>query len=148
MVHATRIAPKLYQGSKPPIGERLREIGVDVLILCAMEYQPPESDFPGVRVEHAPLDDGELDERQWKIAQKAATKAALAVRSGKRTLVTCAMGANRSGLVTALTLRQLTGRSGSRIIRHIRDRRPGSLCNPWFVKALERECPQSVSAPA
>jgi hypothetical protein len=119
---ANEIAPQLWQGSAPPTGPTVRRSGFDVLVLCAQEYQPPPPDFPGVRVIHAPMDD-----RAWipeMEAHKAAQAAAAHIRAGRRVLVTCYKGWNRSGLVSALTLWYLTGLHGSHLVRRVRARRP------------------------
>ncbi len=132
MLDATEIAPGLYQGSKPPTGPALRNAGFDTLALTAKEVQPPSPDFPGVRVLRASLDD-----RPWVPVQEAhalARQVAAEVRAGRKVLVTCYMGWNRSGLVTMLALWYLTGWPGSRVVQHVRRRRPvpGAMANRYF----------------
>ncbi len=51
-------------------------------------------------------------------------------------MVTCMAGINRSGLVSAVTLHMMTGRSGKDCVRHIQQCRPGALRNPRFVEWL------------
>lgn len=133
---ASRIAGALYQGSAPPIGLTVRDCGFDVLVLAAKEYQPDDTLFPGVRVLHAPLDDANVDAYTWSVASGAASRVARALRRGGRVLVTCHMGINRSGLIVALSLHELSRQQASPIIRHIRRARPGSLRNEEFVRAL------------
>lgn len=136
---ATRIATRIYQGSAPPPGPDVRRCEFNVLVLSAMEYQPPSEMFPGVRVVHVPLDDAKLTRAEWVRAVAAADQVARAVRDkDARALITCAMGRNRSGLVTALTLYLLTGERGDKIVRHIQRRRQNALTNPSFVAALAR----------
>ena len=115
---ANQIAPKLYQGSPPPPGPELRARGIDVVVLCAEEIQPPDWTFPGVRVIHAPMDDSErIPER---VAHNAAREVARALRAGKRVLITCAMGLNRSGLVSAQALWYATGMPGYKCVEAVR----------------------------
>lgn len=144
-IDATRIGPKLHQGSEPPRGTKLRRAGFDVVVLCAMEIQPPSSAFVGVEVLHYGIDDGPVTPMLWTRANRAAKAVARRIRAGKRVLVTCAMGRNRSGLVVALALRELTGRSGARIVRHVRSLRANALTNPHFERALTAHAPHSVS---
>lgn len=134
----TKIAPRLYQGSVPLPG-RFRDVarcGFNMLVLAAKEFQPPMSVFPGVRVYHVPLDDAEPTSRELDMALRAAGEVARAVRIGQNVLVTCMMGRNRSGLVVALAMHMLTGRSGISIVRHIQYRRTNALSNPYFVGVL------------
>lgn len=51
-------------------------------------------------------------------------------------LVHCGAGLNRSGLLTALTMRLLTGESGRASAEHVRQQRPGALCNGAFNEYL------------
>lgn len=136
VVDATRLFPKLYQGSYPlaPIAPA----GFRVLVLCAEELQF-RSEEPGVRTLRCPLyDNGEhvFTKSEWIEAVRTARAVADYVAHGWRTLVTCAQGRNRSGLVSALALYQLTGLSGEQCVEHIRNRRVGALSNDDFVAAL------------
>ncbi len=139
-VDSTRILPGLHQGSRPPQGGELQARGVDVLVLCALEYQPFDAYFPGVKVLRVRLDDSgvPMSEREWEDAQVISLDVAMLVAQGKRVLVTCQQGRNRSGLVVALTMHRLTGQSGAACVRHIQRLRHKALENEWFVAALER----------
>lgn len=114
----------------------MRAAGFDVLVLCAREFQPPATHYPGVDVIHAPLDDA------WTVpiqaAVRAAREVALRLYLRQRVLVTCNQGRNRSGLVSALALWYLGGNSGRRCADHVRARRPGALSNPVFYQWLTR----------
>jgi len=138
LVEASPIKAGLWQGSAPPVGDAVRKSGFDVLVLCAEEYQPPASAFPGVEVIHAPNDDSKLTRTQLAGALQAAHRAALALKQGKQVLVTCRVGWNRSGLVSALSLHLLTGKSGGECVGLVQRGREGALGNPYFVAALER----------
>lgn len=60
------------------------------------------------------------------------------VRSGKRVLVRCYAGLNRSGLVVGCALAELTGLDGATVIRSLRAQRsPIVLCNPTFAAIVE-----------
>jgi hypothetical protein len=137
-IDATRIAPQLYQGSRPPPGPALRRAGFGMLVLCAVEHQPPADQFPGVTVVRARIDDSgrPMEQREWLEALRASNVAAHAVRAGRAVLTTCAMGLNRSGLVNALTLCRLTRMGGRDAAALIRRRRAHALSNRYFVAAL------------
>lgn len=153
---ATQIIPGLYQGSAPPPGRTLAQAGFKKLILCAMEFQPPHlvpayanniigleapDPFPGVEVFYAPNDDNPLEpatREQLLIAIGAARSTAMTLQHGGKVLVTCWMGLNRSGLVSALTLHILLGCSGRKAVQMVQQKRPNALKNPQFVSHLNR----------
>jgi protein-tyrosine phosphatase len=128
----------LWQGSRPPQGKEIADAGFDVLVLTAMEYQPPSEAFPGVRVLHTPLDDAEPTAVERSMAFGASAAVAEALKRGKRVLVTCQMGLNRSGWVVARAL-QLGGVSRRESIAMVRRARGSmALCNDDFVADLMR----------
>jgi len=60
------------------------------------------------------------------------------VREGKRVLVRCWAGLNRSGLVVGCALAELTGLDGPTVIRALRNQRsPIVLINPHFARIVE-----------
>ena len=111
-----------------------------MVVLTAKEHQPSSAHFPGVEVVHAGYDDSfRPDPMDLARAKVAAQKVANALASGKRVLVTCYMGLNRSGLVSALSIYILSeGRiTGREAVQIVRMGRPGALGNPAFVALLE-----------
>lgn len=129
----------LYQGPKPPTGLALRDAGFDLLILCAADYQENADKFPGVSVIHAPGDDDREHPPapHWvSVWTDAAKSAAEALQADKKVLVTCYAGLNRSGFVTALTLRFVTGWSGARCVELVQKRRFNALFNEYFIDYL------------
>ncbi len=132
---ADRIAPRLWQGADPPQGPWLHELGVNVLVLCAAESQPSAHRFPGIKVIYAPMHDSAHVPAD--VAGPAAERVARYVRRGKRVLVCCAMGWNRSGLVTALALWILTGVSGAECVKQVQSRRENALGNEQFRQYVE-----------
>ena len=138
-VESSEIIHNLWQGSQPRTGTRVRDAGFGLLVLCAEEYQPPASEFPGVVVIHAPNQDDSSQPPSRKTLYKAAAaaqQAAQAMAEGKKVLCTCYAGINRSGLVTALILRQHLGCSGAEAVRMVQRRRMGALSNEQFVRVL------------
>lgn len=138
MLDVNRVAPKLYFGSAPRVGSALTRAGFDVVLLCAREYQPRSRELPGVLVVHCGIDNSLAPtEAEIETAIDASRVAATAVMDGKRVLISCWMGKNRSGLVMALTLMRLYGLSGPEAVQAVQAARPGALFNPAFVSLVE-----------
>jgi protein-tyrosine phosphatase len=138
-----KIVENLWQGAIPPRGDTLVKKGFQVLVLCASENQNADA-YPGLQVICAPGDDDERVhrmERDLKVWIPAAQQVADAVRQGKKVLVTCMAGLNRSGMVIALALRELTGWSGPAIVKHMKAQRPYALCNSTFEKYIKDSFP-------
>ena len=133
---ATPVSPRLWVGSAPPLERDLPT--VDILVLCAAEVQPERMAFHG-QVLRCPIPDAALTPAQLELVLKTSVAVAQAIVEGQRVLVTCAKGRNRSALVVAFALHQLTTMSGDQIVAHIRKQRgEASLRNRWFVaKILE-----------
>jgi hypothetical protein len=134
MIDATRLGPKLYQGSYP----MLRVCPpFKVLVLCAKEAQS-RSDERGLLTLRVRLDDSgdDITQVEWHAAVEMGRRVASLVASGHRTLVTCAAGRNRSGLVCAIALYELTLMDGKECVEHIRALRPNALTNDSFVRKL------------
>ena len=109
-----------------------------MLVLCAEEYQPPSSDFPGVHVIRARLDDAVPSKREIAEALVAADYVRRNMEIGRVCLVTCAMGLNRSGLVSGLAMR-MAGYDGPTAVRAVKSARGEyALSNEHFRKLVER----------
>ena len=142
IIDAHRIIRRLYQGSLPPAGPWLRHAGFDVLVLAARELQPSASRFPGLVVYHVPLEDdpGPLTSQERRVIRRVSRLLAAHHRAGKRVLITCAAGWNRSGIITAATLRRITGAPHDAIVDRIRRKRsPRALGNRDFVRAFKQQ---------
>ena len=83
-----------------------------------------------------PFDDDAIDGADMWALKHLASQVAWAVREDKRVLVHCAAGLNRSGLICAFALLQLTDWSSDKTIAHIQKLRPMSLSNPYFTTYL------------
>ena len=130
------VIPKyLAQGSVPTQGSPLHAM-FDSVVLCAEEHQ--DIALPGIEVIHAPFDDSGHGPTpaEVQIAWRAARRVVRRLRTGKRVLVTCAMGWNRSGLVVGFVLITL-GLAPAQAIDVIRMARgPTALSNKHFVRLL------------
>lgn len=119
-------------------------MGFDVVVLMAQEHQPRSVELPGIRVVHCPIDDDPrgLSSRGYAAAEQCADLVASEVRSGRNVLVTCAAGLNRSGLVTALALRNMYRIPGVAAVAHVQSRRPGALSNSAFAEYVRDRLPR------
>lgn len=140
---AHEIIPQLWQGSRPRAGREVAEAGFDVLVLCAREHQPAPDAYPGILVILAPNDDHHFVTREdLQVAVRTASRVVAYLQQGKKVLVTCLAGINRSGLVVALTIHKFLGFSGKSCIDIVREKRrfadvgDEALTNTFFVEAL------------
>ena len=126
------IPGRLAQGSAPPPGAQLP---FDVIVLAAREYQPA---LPGYEVIYVPLsDDGPpptYEERE--LIRDQSSRIARRLRAGRRVLVTCRQGRNRSGVLAGRALVEL-GHDPERVFRTIRQLRNG-LTNTYFADMVLR----------
>lgn len=139
---AFRVSENLWIGSAPPIGWVVSQ-HFDCLVLSAMEYLPGPSCWPKVETLTVPLnDDGSpMRREEMKDAVKTAGKVITWLREGKRVLVTCHQGRNRSGLICALALCKGQGMSPKRAVNTVRAARgPEALRNPYFLQFLSDYC--------
>lgn len=133
-----KINEGLFQGAWPPFGDQLAKCGFDVLVLCAEENQHDDL-YVGLNVICAPGKDNahpHVMERYLSTWIVAAQRVAQQVKLGKKVLVTCMAGLNRSGMVTAMALHLLTGWSGELCVERVQERRPMALCNDTFAQWL------------
>lgn len=112
----------------------------DVIVLSADEFQPHKSLICALaaapQIIYAPLDDAQLTESEIRIATAAAENVANAYAEGKKILVTCFQGRNRSGLITALAMHLYYGMSGQEAVSIVKKQRKDVLTNPSFVDFL------------
>lgn len=134
------IVPNIAQGSFPsPLSEALKH--ADTIVFCAEEKQPRIGKLPlGKAVLRLPFDDDiyrPIPPEAGRIFHQMAHRLAREARSGRRVLITCAMGLNRSGIITALTLMHAHGMAPADAIRLIRGKRSrDALMNPMFEQWL------------
>ncbi|MFF2625294.1 protein phosphatase [Kitasatospora griseola] len=135
------VAPGLRMGGhhwRDPAGQR-HPVRVDseFELVVSLFTAPGHGPTPGVEHFVAEVPDGPLDAEQLAAVQDAATHTADAVAAGRRVLVRCRSGYNRSGLVVAQALVEL-GAHPAEAIHRVRARRsPWALSNGLFVAYLE-----------
>jgi protein-tyrosine phosphatase len=143
-VDSTEIVPGLFVGAAPR-PEMIKPDDFDVLWLTTKEYQPESDAFPGVDVHRVKLDDDPdkgLDLDAIRKAVHAGRRVAREVAEGKRVLVTCARGLNRSAFVAGIALMTLgQGRmTAKEAVGILRARRGDDVLSESSVweKVLER----------
>ena len=134
---ASNVYPKLWVGAAPPVDRSYP--GVDMIVLCAREYQPEKfAHFSGQIVRVAIPDDA-LSSDELRRALAGGTQVAKAITEGKRALVTCAAGINRSAMVAGFALQHVTKMSTDEIIATMRlKRNKDCLYNPAFRDYLRK----------
>lgn len=134
-----RVHERLWQGDVNDAVHHAAEF--DVVILCAKELKPTDSKLAvSVDVSNGrwfPFDDSEHPTEDDRVTADAAIRFAHAQWArGKRLLITCAMGWNRSGLVVGGVLRRIgyPAEAAVQAVKAARGRR--ALSNPKFRQWL------------
>lgn len=139
---AYRVFGSLWIGSAPPIGWAVSE-HFDCLVLSAMEYLPGPTCYPRVETLAVSLNDDGSPMRKEEMAEavRAAGKVLSWLRGGKRVLVSCHQGRNRSGLICALALCKGQGMTPKQAVETVRQARgPNALRNDYFLRFLKSYC--------
>jgi hypothetical protein len=122
---ASEIVPGVWQSGSPQPGEHW-----DAVIDLDCSAPPLE----GVAFyAHWPIEDGPAPETAVLVALADLVNDLR--RGGKRVLIHCAAGINRSGLLAAAALIR-DGMEADEAVETVRARRPGVLNNPEFVRQL------------
>jgi hypothetical protein len=110
--------------------------GIDVVVGVAKDRLIHPWDHPNVIVEHVPLvDDGPPEPQDRTRAAMAAELVTKHLDAGRKVLVSCYAGLNRSGWVVALVLKN-KGLTGKDAVKLIRERRGYNALSNEFFEAL------------
>ena len=128
---ASRVHHGLYQGSRPePLDEIVSVEDYEVVVFCAYEHRDIEpAKKLGIEALSCPLIEDSFPPHDAEMANETAKLVAARVAEGKKVLVSCMFGRNRSGLGTALALHHLFGWPGTFCLDWVRRMRKGSLMN-------------------
>lgn len=138
------IIPGLYQRG------RIHHFGVDLkrvelqkkdirdVVALAPNHPDPDLEFLDdlgiIRYKHLPIPDGRLQipETLLELGRVLAGR----IEAGTGVLVMCNAGRNRSGLLSALIVRERLGISGERALEVVQRQRPNALANENFCAFL------------
>lgn len=126
--------------------EMLDEAGFEVV--ASLYWQMHSIPSPSVRHLMLGIPDARLDKGQINAIKFLAHEVACEVSAGRKTLVRCYAGMNRSGLVAALALIEM-GHDPLTVVDLIRSKRSrNNLVNPEFIKIIESRAvtPKEASA--
>lgn len=135
----TRLTDNLFVGACP-YGAPLNKYKFDLIVLCAEEYQPEKVRGVG-HIMHLPLRDFKLSMRRIDRVEYMAQLLAPAINEGKKVLVCCMGGLDRSAFVCALILHHMTGMSPACAAEYVKERRRGALQDiqyDWLTLAYEK----------
>jgi protein-tyrosine phosphatase len=122
--------------------------GIDVVVDVADPGpEPDRSQLAGIEYHKHALVDGDVPAA--RDLDRLVGRVVAAVRDGRRVLVHCTMGRNRSGLVTVLAVRELLGIGGSAALAWVRARRRRTVNNAAFAAYVEElDAPSGRTLPA
>jgi len=114
--------------------DRLRDLAISVVVdlECALDQGIPARPG-GILYVYFPFEDDSLPDES--VLTASAFYLSQLVRCGRRVLVHCSLGLNRSPLLAGLVLHQL-GWSGEDAVVRLRERRPGALFNSSYCDYL------------
>ena len=133
---------KLYQrGKLHSLRRDVKEAGLEHYGITSAVSLAPAKEDPDIRdflcdYLHHPIPDGPLKEPDY-LQGLAGEYARLIDSHGETVLTMCNAGRNRSGLLSALIVRHLTGLPGYAAMQIVREQRPNALANPYFEAYLE-----------
>jgi hypothetical protein len=131
----------IWQSGYKEIPHDLAGANIDMVIYAASEC-PPLNHHLGAELKYFPNDDMMCppntkfyDALLWN-AQQAVPDVVKAVKEGANVLVTCSQGINRSSLVTALAIKELSTLRAWDIVNLIKNKREGTLTNGTFITMI------------
>ena len=113
---------------------RLRELAITVVVDLEGAVDEGIPARPGgILYVYFPFEDDSLPDRE--VLSASAQYVSQLVLAGRRVLVHCRLGLNRSPLLAGLVLHRL-GWSGDQAVARLRERRPGALYNEQYCDYL------------
>lgn len=132
------VYPGLFQTMQPETTQdwdRLFQLA-DAVVSVGGEYFELKPDVPVGKMHMQWIfDDGPVPNEE--ILNGALALVLTLLGNGKKVVVHCAAGANRSGLLNALAIRHLRKVTGADAASIVRLEKPGALINPQFNRYLQ-----------
>ncbi len=137
----------LWIGGAPVDYAWARACGIDVVVdVSDPDQQPDPRDVQDLDYRKCPLTDGDELPDEEQVAELV-RHVVDSVRNGRRVLVHCSFGKNRSGFVVTLAVRELLGVTGAEAVTHVRSRRHRAVNNKTFAAYVESlPVPERVTA--
>ena len=129
------VLPGLWQSGLPDDWPQLRGLVDAVVDLADAGPGPTADDLGDLTYLKAPLEDGEDLPDEVLLSHLTSLVADL-VREGRRVLVHCTFGKNRSGLLMTLIVRELLGCDGPTALARVRAVRERAVNNERFAEWL------------
>jgi hypothetical protein len=127
---------RLWHGGCPVDFDWARRTGVEVVVdLADADTYPPADEIDGLTYLKCPLVDHDTVPDPALTLRLASLVAGLA-GDGRRVLVHCTFGRNRSGLLATLVVRELLGVTGAEALAHVQERRHRAVNNEAFAAWL------------
>jgi protein-tyrosine phosphatase len=123
---------KMDEGAKR---ETIRALKISMVANLWRWPDPVLATMWGVGYYHVPMGDGKVIDRET--LEALAANAVAHIRAGGRVLTQCHAGRNRSGMLSALIVRELLGVSGPEAVEIVRKARPRAIANPHQEDYLE-----------
>lgn len=118
----------LYTGARPLLRDEPKLKAANINTIVTLCRRRSECEYQR-EIVHWPIPDSKNGVGP---GLEAAQMLAPLVRHGRRLLLHCNAGQNRSPFVAALLIYAMTGRPGLEIVEHLQQVRPNCLTNPWF----------------
>ena len=132
---ACEVLPGLWQSGLPEDWAEVRDRVDAVIDVADPGPGPSPEDLGGLTWVKAPLEDGDELPDPLVLHHLAGLTADL-VRDGRRVLVHCTFGKNRSGLLMTLVVRELLGCDGPTALERVRAVRHRAVNNARFADWL------------
>ncbi len=128
---------RLWIGGAPVDYSWARRRGIDVVVdVSDPDMQPRPDEVRDIDYRKCPLaDHDELPDIEQ--VEELVGHVVDSVRAGRRVLVHCSFGKNRSGLVVTLAVRELLGVTGAKAVALVRSRRHRAVNNQTFAAYVE-----------
>ena len=130
----TELLPgRMWQGGMPVDFDWVADHRIDLVVdLSDADSIAPAAPVAGMVYLKCPLVDAEVLPDATLVLGLAHLVADL-LRDGRRALVHCTFGRNRSGLLATLVVRETEGLSGAGALRRVQELRPGDVNNEVFA---------------